>query len=152
MIYLYSFQEMKNQKSVNKILYSEAETINFGKYLGEQATPSSVFCLSGDLGAGKTSLTKGIAQGIGFFDDVTSPTFSIMNIYEGGRLSIYHFDLYRLKKSDLESIDYRDFFYSNGVTIIEWPENAIEYMPSNAFFIKINILENGREIIYDSCT
>ena len=134
------------------LLSSESETISFGKYLGEKASPGSVFCLSGDLGAGKTSLTKGIAQGLGFYGEVTSPTFSLMNIYEGGRLDIYHFDLYRLEKSDLEGIDYRDYFYSNGVTVIEWPEKALEYMPEKAVFIKINILENGREVVYDTCT
>ena len=149
MIFLYFSQE---RKALNKILLCESETIDFGKYLGEQAAPGSIFCLSGDLGAGKTTLTKGIAQGLNFFGEVTSPTFSIMNIYEGGRLDIYHFDLYRLKESDLESIDYRDFFYGSGVCIIEWPENALEYMPKNAFFIKINIIGNGREIVYDSCT
>ena len=136
----------------NRYLHNESETIVFGKYLGEKAYPGSVFCLSGDLGAGKTSLTKGIAQGLNFYGEVTSPTFSLMNIYEGGRLDIYHFDLYRLEKTDLESIDYRDFFYGDGVAVIEWPEKALEYMPDKAVFIKINILENCREVIYDSCT
>ena len=138
--------------SRHKYLYSESDTIAFGIDLGKKAAPGSVFCLSGDLGAGKTSLTKGIAQGLGFCGEVTSPTFSLMNIYEGGRLDIYHFDLYRLEKADLESIDYRDFFYGYGIAVIEWPEKAFEYMPKKAIFIKINILQMGREVIYDSCT
>ena len=130
--------------------FSPENTEKFAKEIGESAKSGEIFCLSGNLGAGKTAFAKGFAKGIGYKGHVTSPTFTIMNEYEGGRLPIYHFDLYRLEggEADLESIGYEEYFFGNGVCLVEWPEIAFE----NKKYIWIKITadeqqgENYREI------
>jgi len=134
--------------------FSPEDTANMGFMLGQEAKRGDIFCLCGDLGAGKTVFTQGFAQGIGYTDQVTSPTFTLMNVYEGGRLPVYHFDLYRLEgDSDLESIGYEDYFFSGGVSLVEWPERAGDAIPQNAIWIKIrsDFARDAeyREIIFD---
>lgn len=102
---------------------SQPETVSLGKKIGEALQTGDVLVLTGDLGAGKTQLTKGIAAGLGIDADVTSPTFTIEMVYEGGRLPLYHFDLYRLDDPDqLEDIGLYDALGSDGVCVIEWGE------------------------------
>ena len=102
---------------------SQPETVSLGKKIGEALQAGDVLVLTGDLGAGKTQLTKGIAAGLGIDADVTSPTFTIEMVYEGGRLPLYHFDLYRLDDPDqLEDIGLYDVLGSDGVCVIEWGE------------------------------
>ena len=118
--------------------------------LAKNAEAGDIFCLSGTLGAGKTVFAKGFARGIGYENRVTSPTFTLMNAYEGGRLPVYHFDLYRLEnKNDLESIGYEEYFFSEGVSLIEWPERTDNKLFKKNVLIKINLNdsnENYREI------
>lgn len=123
--------------------YCAEDTENLGFILGQEAKKGDIFCLSGDLGAGKTVFAKGFAKGIGYNDNVTSPTFTLMNEYIGGRLPIYHFDLYRLEggESDMESIGYEDYFYGKGVSLIEWAEIAGDIIPVDAIWIKIDAAE-----------
>ncbi|WP_321971295.1 tRNA (adenosine(37)-N6)-threonylcarbamoyltransferase complex ATPase subunit type 1 TsaE [Paratractidigestivibacter sp.] len=102
---------------------SQAETIAVGEKLGRELAAGDVLVLTGDLGAGKTQLTKGIAAALGCEGDVTSPTFTIEMVYEGGRLPLYHFDLYRLDDpAQLEDIGLYDVLGADGVCVIEWGE------------------------------
>jgi tRNA threonylcarbamoyladenosine biosynthesis protein TsaE len=118
--------------------FSEDETFRIGEEYGRKAHPGSVFSLEGDLGVGKTVFAKGFAQGLGITETVNSPTFTIMKIYEGGRLDLYHYDAYRIEDpSEMEEIGYTDYFYGEGTCLIEWACNIEEYLPEH--FTKISI-------------
>ena len=117
---------------------SEKETWELGKQLAESAKPGQVFSLIGDLGVGKTVLTKGMAAGLGISEPVNSPTFTILQVYEEGRLPFYHFDVYRI--ADLEEMDeigYEDYFYGDGICLVEWANLIEELMPENTIRITI---------------
>ena len=117
--------------------YSSKDTMGLGTLIGQEARKGDIFCLTGDLGAGKTVFTQGFAKGVGHEDYVTSPTFNLMNEYTGGRMPIYHFDLYRLAGGDIESIGYEDYLYGGGVALIEWAELAKDLIPPHAIWITI---------------
>ncbi|MCR5441174.1 MAG: tRNA (adenosine(37)-N6)-threonylcarbamoyltransferase complex ATPase subunit type 1 TsaE [Lachnospiraceae bacterium] len=118
--------------------FSEDETFGIGKEYGKKARPGSVFSLEGDLGVGKTVFAKGFAEGLGITETVNSPTFTIMKVYEGGRLDLYHYDAYRIEDpSEMEEIGYTDYFYGEGTCLIEWACNIEEYLPEH--FTKISI-------------
>lgn len=115
---------------------SENETFEIAKTLGENAKPQDVFCLVGDLGVGKTIFTKGFAIGMGIEEAITSPTFTIINVHEVGRLPLYHFDVYRI--GDIEEMDelgYEDYFFGQGVTFVEWANLIEELIPKEATWI-----------------
>ena len=116
--------------------YSAKDTESIGETFAKNVKPGDVICLCGNLGAGKTVFAKGFAKGLGINCDVTSPTFTILNEYHEGRLPLYHFDLYRLKDSnELLGIGYEEYFYGNGVTLVEWPKRAEALIPQDAMFI-----------------
>ena len=118
--------------------FSEKETFQIAKELAMQAKPGEVYCLSGDLGVGKTVFTKGFAAGLGIQEPVSSPTFTIVQIYEEGRLPLYHFDVYRIEDiEEMEEIGYEDCFYGEGVCLIEWAELIKEILPANCKKIRI---------------
>ncbi|EXG83546.1 tRNA threonylcarbamoyl adenosine modification protein YjeE [Clostridium sp. ASBs410] len=121
------------------------ETYEFGKKLGEEAMPSDVYCLNGDLGVGKTVFTQGFASGLGIREPVNSPTFTIVNQYEDGRLPFYHFDVYRIGDvSEMDEIGYEDCFYGEGVSLIEWSNLIKELLPDHVITITIEKdLEKG---------
>ena len=125
--------------------FSEKETRALGEELGRQAVPGSLYTLTGDLGTGKTVFTQGFARGLGITEHVNSPTFTIVQEYDGGRLPFYHFDVYRI--GDLEEMDeigYEDYFYGNGVCLIEWAELIEELLPPERTAIRIEKdLEKG---------
>lgn len=116
-----------------------------GKKLGEQAEPGDVFCLNGDLGVGKTVFTQGFAAGLGITEPVNSPTFTIVQQYDGGRLPFYHFDVYRIGDvEEMEEVGYEDCFYGDGVTLIEWAGLISEILPETAVSVTIEKeLEKG---------
>ncbi|MDU7114462.1 MAG: tRNA (adenosine(37)-N6)-threonylcarbamoyltransferase complex ATPase subunit type 1 TsaE [Peptoniphilus harei] len=117
------------------------ETEKFGRFLGENLNPGDVLCLNGDLGAGKTTLTKSIALGLGIEDYVTSPTFTIVNEYYG-KTNLYHIDTYRLDdKVDVDYLGFDEYFYSDGVIIVEWADKIKEALPEE--YIEINISSRG---------
>ena len=124
---------------------SEKETWELGKQLAESAKPGQIFSLIGDLGVGKTVLTKGMAAGLGISEPVNSPTFTILQVYEEGRLPFYHFDVYRI--ADLEEMDeigYEDYFYGDGICLVEWANLIEELMQENTIRITIEKdLERG---------
>ena len=117
---------------------SAEDTFAFGQKLGREAVPGEIICLDGDLGVGKTVFTQGFAAGLGIDDYVNSPTFPIVKEYEGGRLPLYHFDVYRIgDPSEMEEIGYEDYFYGQGVSIIEWPGQIEELLPKEARWVRI---------------
>lgn len=117
---------------------SEAETFLLGKKLGEEAKAGQVFTLIGDLGVGKTVFTKGLAKGLGITEPVNSPTFTILQIYEEGRLPFYHFDVYRISDvEEMEEIGYEDYFYGDGICLIEWANLIEEILPDKILQITI---------------
>lgn len=117
---------------------SAEDTFAFGQKLGREAVPGEIICLDGDLGVGKTVFTQGFAAGLGIDDYVNSPTFNIVKEYEGGRLPLYHFDVYRIEDpSEMEEIGYEDYFYGQGVSIIEWPGQIEELLPKEARWVRI---------------
>lgn len=121
------------------------ETHALGKELGENALPGEVYTLVGDLGVGKTVFTQGIADGLGIKEPICSPTFTIVQVYEEGRMPFYHFDVYRI--SDIEEMDeigYEDYFYGQGLTMIEWANLIEEILPKKRREITIEKdLEKG---------
>ncbi|SEA13386.1 tRNA threonylcarbamoyladenosine biosynthesis protein TsaE [Lachnospiraceae bacterium NK3A20] len=117
---------------------SRDDTFRIGRELGEKAIPGEVFALYGDLGVGKTVLTKGLAAGLGIAEPVNSPTFTILQIYEDGRLPLYHFDVYRIEEPDeMEEVGFDDYVYGDGVCMIEWPERIEEILPQKTRKITI---------------
>lgn len=117
--------------------FSAEETKQIGMEMGQKAQKGAIYCLSGDLGVGKTVFTKGFAEGLGITEHVTSPTFTIINEYEG-RLPLYHFDVYRI--SSLEEMDdtgYEEYFFGEGVCLLEWAEVIEELIPSEAVWVTI---------------
>ncbi|MDO4266049.1 MAG: tRNA (adenosine(37)-N6)-threonylcarbamoyltransferase complex ATPase subunit type 1 TsaE [Eubacteriales bacterium] len=113
--------------------FSEEETYLFARSLGAHAKPGEIYCLDGDLGVGKTVFAKGFAEGLSIGEPVTSPTFNIVREYDGGRLPLYHFDVYRIADPDeMYAIGYEDYFFGEGVCLIEWSELIDELIPENA--------------------
>ena len=109
---------------------SPEDTFALGKQIGESVAPGSVLTLVGDLGVGKTVFTQGLAAGLGISDAVNSPTFTIVQEYETGRIPLYHFDVYRLADpEELEEIGYEEYFFGEGVCLIEWPSRIEELIP-----------------------
>ena len=120
------------------ITNGEAETEALGARLGKVILPGTVIAYTGDLGAGKTAFTRGLAKGLGVTERVTSPTFTIVNEYEGGRLPLFHFDMYRLGSSDeLFDIGWEDYLGRNGVCAVEWSENVEDAMEDEPIRIDI---------------
>ena len=121
------------------------ETYELGKKMGEEAVPGQVICLNGDLGVGKTVFTQGFAAGLGIEGPVNSPTFTIVQQYEEGRLPLYHFDVYRIGDiSEMDEIGYEDCFFGDGVCLIEWSGLIEEILPEHVTKVAIEKnLEHG---------
>lgn len=126
---------------------SEQETFALGEKIGKEAVPGSVYALLGDLGVGKTVFTKGFAKGLGISEHVSSPTFTILQVYDEGRLPLYHFDVYRIgDPEEMEEIGYEDYFFGDGVCLVEWANLIEELMPEQTTWIRIEKnLEKGFE-------
>lgn len=125
--------------------HSEQETWEVGKKLAAQAKPGQIFALIGDLGVGKTIFTKGMAAGLGISEPVNSPTFTIVQVYEEGRMPFYHFDVYRIGDiEEMDEIGYEDYFYGEGVCLVEWANLIEELMPEQTIWLTIEKdLEKG---------
>lgn len=118
--------------------YSAKETFEFARKLGEAAKAGAVYSLLGDLGVGKTVFTQGFAEGLGIDEPVNSPTFTILQVYDEGRLPFYHFDVYRIGDiSEMDEIGYEDCFFGDGVSIVEWANLIEELMPPETVSILI---------------
>ena len=117
---------------------SPEETFELGRKLGIEAVPGMIICLNGDLGTGKTVFTQGFAAGLVIDEPVCSPTFTIVQVYEEGRLPLYHFDVYRIgDPEEMEEIGYEDYFFGEGVCLIEWSELIEELIPEDAASVLI---------------
>ena len=117
---------------------SPQETFSAGRQLGEKAFPGQVITLTGDLGVGKTVFTQGLAKGLGIEEPVNSPTFTIIQIYESGRLPLYHFDVYRIADvEEMDEIGYEDYFFGDGVCLIEWAELIRDILPEQCVEVTI---------------
>ncbi len=125
--------------------FSPEETFELGRQIGREAKPGEVLTLIGDLGVGKTVFTQGVAAGLGIEEPVSSPTFTIVQVYEDGRLPFYHFDVYRIGDlEEMEEIGYEDYFYGGGVTMIEWANLIEDILPETYREIRIEKnLEKG---------
>lgn len=118
--------------------FSQTETFDIGKHIGENAKAGDIITLSGDLGVGKTVFAQGVAAGLGIKDHVCSPTFTILQVYDDGRLPLYHFDTYRIEDpGEMEAIGYEDYFFGDGVCIIEWPEMVDDLLPDTVTAVSI---------------
>lgn|SRR5690606_25754159 len=125
---------------------NENETMEFGQHLATKLQAGDVITLDGDLGAGKTTFTKGLAKGLGVKRTVNSPTFTIIKEYMGENFPLYHMDVYRLENSD-EDIGFEEYFHSNGITVVEWSTFIEEFLPDHLLKIEINKEgENKRRI------
>ena len=121
--------------------FSAKETFEIGRKIGMEALPGSVFTLIGDLGVGKTVLTQGVAKGLGIEEPVNSPTFTILQVYDEGRLPFYHFDVYRIgDESEMDEIGYEEYFYSGDYCFTEWTEKIEELLPER--HVRVDIVEN----------
>lgn len=124
---------------------SAEETFALGKALGEKASPGQIYTLDGDLGTGKTVFTQGVAAGLGITEAISSPTFTIIQEYDTGRLPLYHFDVYRIGDiEEMEEIGYDDYFFGEGICLIEWADLIREILPEHVIRITIEKdLEKG---------
>ncbi|BDB03140.1 tRNA (adenosine(37)-N6)-threonylcarbamoyltransferase complex ATPase subunit type 1 TsaE [Clostridium botulinum] len=132
------------------IVDSINKTIDIGNFIGRHCNSGDILCLNGDLGAGKTHLSKGIAKGLNIKDNITSPTFNIVNEYDG-RLKLYHFDVYRVNDPDeIEAIGFDEYIFGEGISIIEWSDYIEDLIPNEHMYIRINKIpekgENYRKI------
>ncbi|MGZ4032440.1 MAG: tRNA (adenosine(37)-N6)-threonylcarbamoyltransferase complex ATPase subunit type 1 TsaE [Tumebacillaceae bacterium] len=128
------------------------ETQALAEKLGTLVQPGDVFCLSGDLGAGKTTFTQGLARGLGVTEPVSSPTFTIIKEYDEGRLPLYHMDIYRLGEAAVrENLGYDEYFFGDGVSVVEWAEWLEELLPEDRVLLTIRIApEQGRLLQFEA--
>ena len=131
---------------------SEEQTYKLGEHLGKVLQQGDIICLTGDLGAGKTAFTKGIGIGLDIKEFITSPTYTIINEYEG-RISLFHFDVYRLEGvEEMYELGYEEYFFGDGAVVIEWADIVKEIIPQERLWITIlrGKEENIREIMFDA--
>ncbi len=140
----------KKEETVRSLsIRNEEETRAFGHQLADRLEPGSVVALIGDLGTGKTTLSKYIAEGLGITEVVTSPTFTIVQEYHSGRLPLYHFDVYRIGDiSEMEELGYEEYFFGDGVSLVEWADIIQELLPEEARIIRIEYGREPEERIY----
>jgi tRNA threonylcarbamoyladenosine biosynthesis protein TsaE len=129
---------------------SVEETIGFARRWSERLRPNDVVALVGDLGAGKTQFVKGLLLGIESGDAATSPTFTLLHEYRGGRLPIFHFDLYRLREpAEIEEIGFADYLEDGGVTVIEWADRFPHLLPGRTRWLRFEIVDESRRRIME---
>ncbi len=115
--------------------------------LGADATPGTVFALTGELGTGKTVFARGLAAGMGIDEEITSPTYTLLDVHEG-RIPLYHFDLYRIEKSDeLDRLFFEEYWEGEGVSVIEWADRALDRLPAGYIMITLEYLDETRRSI-----
>jgi tRNA threonylcarbamoyladenosine biosynthesis protein TsaE len=134
---------------MRKVIRSELDTREFGKELAKKLKPGDIVALIGELGTGKTTLTKSIAEGLGITGMITSPTFTIVQEYIEGRLPLYHFDVYRLNgPEEMDELGYEEYFFGQGVCVVEWADQIMELIPRGSIVIRIKYGEKEDERIY----
>ena len=140
---------MRSMERTKKITesFSREDTLQIAYQMAQNAQPGQVYALIGDLGVGKTVFTKGFAEGLGIEEPVSSPTFTILQIYEEGRLPLYHFDVYRIEEpEEMEEVGFDDYVYGDGVCLIEWAGRIEEILPEETIGVRIEKdLAQGRD-------
>ncbi len=137
------------KKAQEILIKNEEDTREFGHQLAKQLKPGSVVALFGDLGTGKTTLTKYIGEGLGIKEVITSPTFTIIQEYRNSKIPLYHFDVYRLQsEQELLELGYEDYFYGEGVTVIEWPEKIQNLLPLEMISVHIQYGDSDQQRKY----
>ncbi|MBD5159677.1 MAG: tRNA (adenosine(37)-N6)-threonylcarbamoyltransferase complex ATPase subunit type 1 TsaE [Ruminococcus sp.] len=133
------------------ITHTPEETIKVAEKIGKKLQEGDMIIYKGGLGAGKTTFTRGLATGLGLGDCVSSPTFALVNEYQGKNITLYHFDMYRIQTEEgLESTGFFDYPFEDNIAVIEWSENIIDFLPENTINITINVInETDREIIIE---
>jgi len=127
---------------------SVEETMDIGRKIGQKVSRGMTICLTGDLGTGKTHFAKGLAEGLGIKDNITSPTFTIVNEYHEGRIPFYHFDVYRVNDIDeILQVGFEEYVYGQGVTLIEWADMIEAILPDEFIHVKIEKTQNENERI-----
>jgi tRNA threonylcarbamoyladenosine biosynthesis protein TsaE len=130
-----------------ELVLNENELLDFGRKLGGELDRGVVVALVGDLGAGKTTLAKAIASGLGVRETITSPTFTIIHEYDSGRLPFYHFDVYRLDDpEEMDILGWEDYFFGKGVTVVEWADKIPELIPQDAVCISISYADDNPKV------
>lgn len=132
-------------KTLKYIIKTEEEMINLGQKIGSLVYPNMVITMNGNLGAGKTTITKGIGKAMGIKRVINSPTFTIMKIYEG-ILNLYHLDVYRIENSESD-FELEEYFYMGGVSVIEWSNNIKELIPTDAISLEFEIQDDASRIV-----
>jgi tRNA threonylcarbamoyladenosine biosynthesis protein TsaE len=136
-----SKQSVRDRFKEKYFLASREETIALGQIFAKLLPKGSILALSGDLGAGKTTFVQGLAEGLGISEPIQSPTFILLNLYEG----LFHFDLYRMKKTaDFLSLGFEEYFVKEGICCIEWPDRIAEILPSETIYIHFAYENEGR--------
>lgn len=129
---------------------NESDTARFGEMLGSEVRPGTVIALTGNLGTGKTALSRYIARGLGITDNIVSPTFTIIREYKTGRIPLYHFDVYRIGDiEEMYELGYEEYFFGDGVCVIEWADLIDEIIPDDAIRINIEYGSTETERIYN---
>ena len=129
---------------------SAEQTIGLGEKIGSFLRPGDIIALQGTLAAGKTTITKGIARALGITEDITSPTFTLISVYEG-RLPLYHMDVYRLEGSaDFSDLGAEEMLYGNGICVIEWSEKIMDELPSRTIVIKLSAENEKRTVTIEN--
>lgn len=138
---------IEQNKAKRHVIENELEMLTFGKQISQSLNKGDVIYLHGDLGAGKTTLTKGILQGLGFTGSVKSPTYTLVETYPINGITLQHFDLYRLSDpEELEWIGIRDYFTNDTISLIEWPQKGGDFLPRPTKEIHIQYANTGRTI------
>ena len=136
---------------LSHLVNSESEMLELGKYLGEAVTPGSLIFLEGELGAGKTTLARGFLRGLGYTRHVKSPTYTIVECYDEGRMPVYHFDLYRLgSPQDHDSVGFRDYLDDCSLFLLEWPECGEGFLPTPDTVISISSNFSSRKLSFSA--
>ncbi len=133
-----------------KIITKTPQELEYlGKRMAQLILPGDFLALDGDLGAGKTLFTQGLAQGLGVTEDINSPTFTIIHEYETGRLPLYHMDVYRLKQpEEMYDLGYEEYFYGDGITVVEWAQIIDVLLPEEYLGLEIGVIPEGREVCF----
>ncbi|MGI6747877.1 MAG: tRNA (adenosine(37)-N6)-threonylcarbamoyltransferase complex ATPase subunit type 1 TsaE [Anaerovoracaceae bacterium] len=131
------------------VIQNELDTKRFGIELAQKLKPGDIVALIGDIGTGKTTLTKSIAEGLGITEMITSPTFTIVQEYMSGRIPLYHFDVYRLNsEEEMYELGYEEYFFGKGVCVVEWADKILELIPQDSIIIRIEYGTNEEQRIY----
>ncbi len=134
---------------MRKVIHNQLDTREFGIELAKQLKPGDIVALIGELGTGKTTLTKSIAEGLGITEMITSPTFTIVQEYHDGCLPLYHFDVYRISDpEEMYELGYEEYFFGQGVCVIEWADLITELLPESSIMIRIEYGVNEEERVY----